>query len=149
MANITIIDFPECQTFKTILGYLDSASPINTSQLFKCTYIIFKALLKEVKRNKQPLMKFLHEIFYFKINVFKACLKDGIEKIGEFGQFIENNQDISQIDNITMIYNENIMKYSLKILNLGMQLTTTKNSYDVSVFLSQMSILQKFGKNSF
>lgn len=144
IANIISIEFPNSKTLEKLIIFFDLNNINLLENIFKVIYRSLKCLVKEIKKNKPNFMKFLEELFLNKGNVYKNFLNLALVKLQEYGASIENSDDLNLIDNIVLILNENIFKFSLKLLNLEMK-TSAKIPLDSILYIKHMETLQNLG----
>ena len=142
-SNIICIEFPHSKILEKILSLYDLNNNINTEHIFKAVYIIFKNLVKEIRKNKPNYIKFIQDYFFQKAYVFKNLLDLSIAKMREFGFLLENSDDIQTIDKISQYMNENLLKFSLKMLNLEVLVT---NVFESEKYIKQMDFFQNLGR---
>lgn len=138
------IEFPNSKTLEKLIIFFDLNSQNNIENTFKVIYRSLKCLVKEIKKNKINFMKFLEELLLKKGDVYKDFLNLALAKLQEYGAIMENNDDLNLIDNFVVTINENIFKFSLKLLNLEMK-TSSKNPLDSILYIKHMETLQNLG----
>jgi hypothetical protein len=67
------------------------------------------------------------------------------EKIREFSSLVENSNDVQIIDTIYLYMNENLLKFSLKMLSLEVSMPQMLGAFDAGKHISNMEFLQKLG----
>lgn len=115
--------------------------------LLKAIYIIFKNLVKEIKTAKPNYMKYLQDCFIQRDHVFKNIFVFAISKVKEFCSLLENSteEDIKVIEQISLYINENLLSFSLKMLNLEVVVTQKKTTFDAENYINHMEYLQRIG----
>lgn len=145
MATVINIEFPHSKILEKMLNFYDLNTNSNLEHLFKAVYIIFKTLLKEIKKNKPNFSHFLQDCFNQKAFVFKYFMDLSFEKIREFSSLVENSNDVQIIDTIYLYMNENLLKFSLKMLSLEVSMPQMLGAFDAGKHISNMEFLQKLG----
>jgi len=83
------------------------------------------------------------DYFFQKSYVFKNLLDLSIAKMQEFSFLLENCDDIQTIDKISLYMNENLLKFSLKMINLEILVT---NVFEAEKYIKQMEFFQNLGR---
>ena len=144
IARIICIEFPHSSLLDKILNLYDLNNNYNMEHLFKAIYTIFKSLVKEIHRLKPSLSNDLQNYFEQKAHIFKNLMDLSMIRIQEFGALLEMSQEVNIIENITLYMSENMLKFSLKMLNIE-TLISQNNKFHADIYLKHLELLQNLG----